>query len=123
MHYCATLGPLRVCMPPYGDYYYNQCFWHDLENFLEIYILSSSTLTTFIITHGSFEDHINRVKNVLRRLQEENMQVNTHKTIFCTKEVDYLGFVLTKKGIKPQSKKVMAIQNLDRPQSSSSVSL
>ncbi len=37
------------------------------------------------------------------------MKVNIDKLTFCALEIEYLGYVLTKDGIKPQSNKVQAI--------------
>ncbi len=48
-------------------------------------------------------------------LQESNLQINDHKSHFCVHEVEYLGYYVTQKGIKPQMKKVMAILQLAPP--------
>ncbi len=43
------------------------------------------------------------------------MKVNADKSIFCALEIEYLGYVLTKDGIKPQSNKVQAILAIQLP--------
>ena len=43
------------------------------------------------------------------------MKVNAAKSFFCTHEIEYLGYILTRGGIKPQQKKVQAILTLNPP--------
>jgi hypothetical protein len=41
-------------------------------------------------------------------LKENNLHVNGNKSSFCAIEANFLGFVLTQQGVKPQVKKVEA---------------
>jgi hypothetical protein len=43
------------------------------------------------------------------------LKVNIDKSTFCTLEIEYLGYVLTKDGIKPQNIKVQAIPMIQPP--------
>ncbi len=43
------------------------------------------------------------------------MKVNADKSTFCALEIEYLGYVLTKDGIKPQNNKVQAIFAIQPP--------
>jgi hypothetical protein len=45
---------------------------------------------------------------VLRRLCNAGLKVNAEKSTFCALEIEYLGYVLTRDGIKPLSNKVQA---------------
>ena len=67
------------------------------------------------ITNGSLEDHLEKLREVLKRLQEAGLKVNARKSYFCAEETEYLGYVLTKDGIKPQRKKIEAILALKPP--------
>ena len=58
-----------------------------------------------IISKDSFEDHLERLTVVLKRLQAAGLKVNAAKSKFRVHECDYLGYVLTREGIKPQQKK------------------
>jgi hypothetical protein len=58
-----------------------------------------------IITRGTLEDHLEKLGEVLRRLREAGLKVNVAKSFFCTHEIEYLGYILTRGGIKPQQKK------------------
>ncbi len=67
------------------------------------------------ITKGTFEDHLAKLKLVLKRLQDANLKVNARKSNFCAIETEYLGYILTREGIKPQPKKVQSILALNPP--------
>ena len=67
------------------------------------------------ITKGNLEDHLNKLREVLTRLQEAGLKVNADKSKFCAFETEYLGYVLTRDGIKPQEKKIQAILALTPP--------
>ena len=43
------------------------------------------------------------------------MQVNPQKSFWGQREVDYLGFRITREGIRPQPNKVQGILDMDRP--------
>ena len=68
-----------------------------------------------IITKGSFEEHILVVEQVLEKMQRKDLQINIDKSHFAVKEVEYLGYILTTEGIKPQPQKVEAILNINQP--------
>jgi len=58
-----------------------------------------------VIARGTLEDHLEKLGEVLRRLREAGLKVNAAKSFFCTHEIEYLGYILTREGIKPQQKK------------------
>jgi hypothetical protein len=68
-----------------------------------------------IITKGSLEDPFEKLSMVLTRLQDASLKINADKSNFCTLETEYLGYILTREGIKPQSNKVQAMLALALP--------
>jgi hypothetical protein len=48
-------------------------------------------------------------------LRNAGLKVNVAKLFFCVQETEYLGYILTRGGIKPQPKKVQAILVLYLP--------
>jgi hypothetical protein len=54
-----------------------------------------------IITRGVLDDHLSKIETVLIRLRNAGLKVNTAKSSFCTHEIEYLGNILTREGIKP----------------------
>ena len=67
------------------------------------------------ITKGDLEDHLDKLKKVLTKLQDAGLKVNADKSKFCALETEYLGYILTRDGIKPQPNKVQAILALNPP--------
>ena len=63
----------------------------------------------------SESDHLAKVEIVLNRLQTKGFRANLRKSFFMKSEVDYLGFLLTKDGIRPQPKKVEAMLRMKPP--------
>jgi hypothetical protein len=68
-----------------------------------------------IITRGTLDDHLFKIETVLTRLRDAGLKVNAAKSSFCAHEIEYLGYILTRNGIKPQPKKVQAILALNLP--------
>ncbi len=68
-----------------------------------------------VITRGTIEDHISKIDTVLIQLHDTELKINVAKLFFCTHEIEYLGYILTRKGIKPQTKKVLTVLALNPP--------
>ena len=69
-----------------------------------------------IITRGILDEHLQKMETVLTRLCDAGLKVNAAESSFCAHDIEYLGYILTREGIKPQPKKVQAILMLN-PQS------
>ena len=52
---------------------------------------------------------------IFGRLHAEGLEVNAPKSSFWLKDIPYLGYVITREGIKPDSKKVQGIMDLGQP--------
>ena len=68
-----------------------------------------------VISNGSYEDHLNKLHEVLRRIKEAGLKVNATKSFFCQKEIEYLGYWITREGIMPVPKKIKAILDIATP--------
>jgi hypothetical protein len=68
-----------------------------------------------VITRGSLDDVLNKLKQVFIRLRDTGLKVNATKSIFCAQETEYLGYIITRGGNKSQPKKVQAILVLNPP--------
>ncbi len=67
------------------------------------------------ISRSSLEDNLKKLEEVLRRLCNAGLKVNAENSTFCALEIEYLGYILTREGIKPQSNKVWAILAIQPP--------
>ena len=68
-----------------------------------------------ILTTDNWDTHINQLDEVLNRLQKAGLKVNANKSFFGRSELEYLGFWVTRNGIKPLPKKIEAILKLKPP--------
>ena len=63
-------------------------------------------------------DHLEKITTVLQRLEDKGFRANLRKSFFMQKEIEYLGYLLTDKGLKPQVKKVEAMKRIKPPTNS-----
>jgi hypothetical protein len=66
-----------------------------------------------IIKRQTLDEHLQKMETVLTRLRDGGLKAA--KSLFCAHEIEYLGHILTREGIKPQSTKVQAILTLNLP--------
>ncbi|XP_027155495.1 uncharacterized protein LOC113755791 [Coffea eugenioides] len=63
----------------------------------------------------SLDEHVEHVKLVLDVLRREKLYANLKKCSFCTDQLVFLGFVVSKQGIKVDEEKVKAIREWPTP--------
>ena len=68
-----------------------------------------------ILSPGTLEDHLAHLEQVFIKLSLAGLKVQAEKSRFCGDQVEYLGYVITRKGLKPQTKKIKAILSLGVP--------
>ena len=70
-----------------------------------------------VVTHGDlFQDcHCDQLDVVMTRLEEAGLKCKIDKCFFAQPEMEYLGYIITKNGVKTNPKKVQAIFNMQRP--------
>jgi hypothetical protein len=69
----------------------------------------------FCISRNSLEDHLEKLDKVLRQLCYVGLKVKAEKSTFCAFEIEYLGCILTRDGMKLQSNEVQAILTIQPP--------
>jgi len=70
-----------------------------------------------VFSKSNFSDHLDKLTRVLTKLRNAGLRINVAKSKFAATECEYLGYILTREGIKPQPEKVAAILALEPPQS------
>ncbi len=61
------------------------------------------------ISKGNLDDHLAKLRRVLIRLWYVGLKINAFKSCLCAMETEYLGYILSRDGIKQQPKKIQAI--------------
>ena len=67
------------------------------------------------VTKGSWTEHISILEDMFNRLQKAGLMVNASKSCFGAHKLDYLVYHVTRDGVMPIPKKVVAIQALAVP--------
>ncbi|XP_063830254.1 uncharacterized protein K02A2.6-like [Ostrinia nubilalis] len=68
-----------------------------------------------IATGGGDREHLATLSKVLQRLHSHGMRLKRSKCSFMVDEVKYLGYLISKEGIKVDPEKVEAIKKIPRP--------
>jgi len=67
------------------------------------------------LTKGSFTNHLEKTELVLQRLQKAGLKVSVTKSFFARSQLEYLGYWITRTGIKPVYDKVKAALKIAEP--------
>ena len=82
----------------------NKLLW-DLINMVKV----ESFIDNVMIGTESEEDNDGLVKEILRRMEENNLYTKSEKYKWKVKEVDFLGVVIGLEGIKMEKEKMKAV--------------
>ncbi len=74
-----------------------------------------------IIYSRSFDEHLEHVGEVLDRIIQANLKLRPEKCVFAAAKVNYLGYVISKDGVKPDGDKVKIIDEMPFPKSAKSM--
>jgi len=72
-------------------------------------------LDDIVIYARSLADHKSKLREVLDRLRMHKLKLQPDKCEFLRKEVNYLGHQITEAGVRPDTKKVAAIEQFPTP--------
>lgn len=127
-HIVLTPNARKLCtiVLPWGKYEYNRlpmgvCNSPDIfqEKILELFegieFVRAYLDDLLILTKGDWNDHLGKLETVLNRIANAGLKINAEKSFFGRSETEYLGFWITRDGIRPVAKKVEAIQQIDTP--------
>jgi hypothetical protein len=72
-------------------------------------------LDDVIIFSKTFEEHIQHVEEVMKRIRDANLRLKAEKCYFAAKVLQFLGHVVGKDGVKPNPEKVDKMINYSEP--------
>jgi len=72
-------------------------------------------LDDIICFSASMEEHAEKLRDIFERLEQANFKIQPEKCVFATDTVEYLGHICTPLGIRPDPKKVTAIEEYPVP--------
>lgn len=74
-------------------------------------------LDDIVVVSETFADHIRILRLILNKLLDAGLSLNLSKCEFCKPEINYLGYVVDKNGLRADPQKVLPIVNISRPSS------
>jgi HD-GYP domain-containing protein (c-di-GMP phosphodiesterase class II) len=78
-----------------------------LRKYLDVFvIIYLDDILIFSKTEEEYKEHI---KKILKKLINENLRIKIKKTKFHAKEVDFLDFVIGRKRVKIDKKKIQTV--------------
>jgi Reverse transcriptase (RNA-dependent DNA polymerase) len=117
---CTTIlpwGKYKYLRLPMGIKNSPDIFQAIMHNILGDLEYSSAYIDDISITSsGDFNDHLDKVKEILNHLEHISFQANVRKCFFAEGKLEYPGYTISRNGIQPQPKKVEAILGLKEPQ-------
>ncbi len=72
-------------------------------------------LDNILVYSRTFEEHKVHVRKVLQKLQDYKLRVKPQKSEFHKHEVQFLGYVVSKDGLKMDNKKVQVVREWPTP--------
>ena len=123
---CKQVHNLHTIVTPFGKYKYKKLpmglkiaadvFQQEITKLMDgiegAFIYIDNPL---LITKGTFKEHLTAIRQVLKRMQTKDLQVNIDKPHFAVTEVEYLGYDLDRESVRPQARKVQSILDMTKP--------
>ncbi|XP_075131928.1 uncharacterized protein LOC142204512 [Leptodactylus fuscus] len=72
-------------------------------------------LDDIIVYSATFEDHLQKLGQVFRRLREHGLKLKPSKCRLLQEEIEYLGHRISGRGVQPSSEKIAAVRDWPTP--------
>ena len=86
-----------------------------MAGILKEFNLTIAYLDDIIIFSRTAEEHLDHINQVFEKLRSAHLSMKLSKCHFFTKEIKYLGHILSNKCIRPLPSKMQAIKNMHPP--------
>lgn len=70
-----------------------------------------------LIFSHSLNEHLNHLSMLFERLREYGLRIKPSKCVFGVEKLDFLSYEISKNGITPSEKRVLAIKDFLKPKS------
>ena len=116
--FVTPFGLYEFLVMPFGLSYAPATFQRLMNYILHDYIgIFVNVYLDDIVIHskGSFEEHIDHLRQVFQTLRRANLKIKLKKCFFCKANIEYLGHIVGQDGIQMDPKKVEKIKNFPVP--------
>ncbi len=115
--FSTSTGHYEYCIMPFGlanspsvfQSFMNDIFRDMLDRRVLVYI------DDILVFSDSFDEHIQHVRAVLRRLMQHQLYIKAEKCEFHQTQVAFLGYVISQEGVTMDDNKVKAVVNWPQP--------
>ena len=104
-----TVMPFGLTHAPATFQRTTDIIFSDMIDYTDIYV------DNIVVYSESLEDHLVHLRKVLQRLREHQLFVNLKKCSFAQSEIEFVGFIVGRKGIRPVPEKLQTISDLPVP--------
>ena len=109
LHHSENMHTSKV---PFGLTQVSAYFQELMTGVLKDFPFAITYLDDIIIFSRTAEEHLYHIKQVFEKLWNAHLSTKLSKCHFFTKEIQYLGHILSTTGIRPLSLKTQAIINV-----------
>lgn len=115
--FSTPLGHFEFARMPFGLKNAPSTFQRLMNSVLRKFINKTCVvyLDDILVFSTSFEEHIDNLQKIFNTLKEAKLKVQINKCNFMNLQTEFLGHILTAKGIQPNPNKIQIIQNLKLP--------
>ena len=111
----TPFGRYRYLRLPFGLSSAPEVFHQSVNELFEGLKGVDTSMDDIIVWGPTMEEHDSNLEKVFQVCMANNLKLNKTKCKIGVKELVYLGDLLTSEGIKPDPRKVSAINNMERP--------
>jgi len=111
----TPFGLFEYLMMPFGLRNAAQSFQRHIDNVLSDCPFSRPYLDDILVFSPDLQTHKSHLSSVLKKLNDHNLVINLKKCTFFAEEVQFLGHLLSHKGIRPLPSKLETIALLKLP--------
>jgi len=110
-------GLYEYCVMPFGLTNTPALFQRWMNEILCEYldIFWMAYLDDILIFLQNLKDHRKHVRTILKRVKETGLRLKTSKCEFHTKEIEYLGYVISPQGLRMDEEKIQTIKEWKEP--------
>ena len=111
----SPFGKFKYVKVPFGPAQAPPYFQELMTGILKDFSFAIAYLDNIIIFSKTPQEHLSHIHMVFKKLKSANLSMKKSKCSFFSKEIQYLGHILSATGIQPLPAKTNAIQNMRPP--------
>lgn len=109
-------GRYRFLRAPFGIKSIPEIFQRVMTELMEDIEGAEVIVDDILIWGATIQEHDERLRKVLDRARQCNLKLSKSKCKFRKDEVEYVGHIISKHGLKPDPEKVRAVKMMKQPQ-------